>query len=196
MVRAWLGKQTHPAVCVPEMPAHLLGQASHTCPHSRAESGTPTLRQVQEWCGMSVATRKMLLWYGEMYRIGQGMSEEDKSNLSAWERDNLDGHSVGTSDWPGWKRLGQPEVETIELPLRHRKPQTPKAVIPVALRWEIWLRDDFTCRACGNRTHLRVDHIVPESKGGETTPNNLQTLCHHCNSVKGTRIGPFQRPLR
>lgn len=64
-----------------------------------------------------------------------------------------------------------------------------KAVIPIELRWAVWERDDFTCRTCGRRTRLSVDHIVPESAGGPTTMNNLQTLCKRCNCRKGTK-GP------
>jgi hypothetical protein len=51
-------------------------------------------------------------------------------------------------------------------------------------------RDRFTCRACGRSPAnevgvvLHIDHIVPWSKGGETTLENLQTLCEKCNIGK------------
>jgi 5-methylcytosine-specific restriction endonuclease McrA len=35
------------------------------------------------------------------------------------------------------------------------------------------------------RTVLHVDHIVPWSKGGETTEDNLRTLCEVCNVGRG-----------
>ena len=44
-------------------------------------------------------------------------------------------------------------------------------------------RDNYTCRICGNSTHvepnllLEIDHIIPVSKGGRTVEDNLQTLC-------------------
>lgn len=62
-----------------------------------------------------------------------------------------------------------------------------KKDIPDPLRWLVFERDDFRCRGCGSRRQLRADHIVAESKGGETTLENLQTLCHRCNSKKGNR---------
>ena len=64
-----------------------------------------------------------------------------------------------------------------------------KTSIPAQLRWEVYGRDDFTCQApfCGSRRFLEVDHIVPESEGGPTALENLQTLCHKCNSQKGVR---------
>ncbi|MGE4613767.1 MAG: HNH endonuclease signature motif containing protein, partial [Planctomycetota bacterium] len=34
---------------------------------------------------------------------------------------------------------------------------------------------------------IHVDHIVPLSKGGETTLDNLQVLCIDCNLGKGNR---------
>lgn len=58
------------------------------------------------------------------------------------------------------------------------------------LRWQVLQRDRFTCCACGASpaitvgVELQVDHIVPWSKGGETIPQNLQTLCSVCNLGK------------
>lgn len=63
-----------------------------------------------------------------------------------------------------------------------------KQRIPSLLRWEVFKRDDFRCRACGSRDHLAADHIFPESLGGEMALENLQTLCRSCNSKKGVRI--------
>ena len=59
------------------------------------------------------------------------------------------------------------------------------------LRYRVLERDRFTCRACGaspakdSGVSLHIDHIVPWSKGGKTTLDNLQTLCAKCNLGKG-----------
>lgn len=59
------------------------------------------------------------------------------------------------------------------------------------LRYQVLKRDCFKCCACGASpakepaVELHVDHIVPWSKGGETTLENLQTLCSKCNLGKG-----------
>jgi hypothetical protein len=58
-------------------------------------------------------------------------------------------------------------------------------------RFRILLRDGFKCMACGASpltqpgVDLQVDHMVPWSKGGETTDDNLQTKCARCNLGKG-----------
>ncbi len=62
------------------------------------------------------------------------------------------------------------------------------------LREFIKNRDNFTCRNCGNSTHvepnllLEIDHIIPVAKGGYTVEDNLQTLCWKCNRKKSDKI--------
>ncbi|MBR3492908.1 MAG: HNH endonuclease, partial [Bacteroidales bacterium] len=46
------------------------------------------------------------------------------------------------------------------------------------------------CRICGVECsgglhNIHFDHIIPWSKGGETTLENLQVLCSACNEAKG-----------
>lgn len=70
---------------------------------------------------------------------------------------------------------------------RVSKNEKSKEKIPDSVRWAVWERDNFTCLHCGTRKNLTVDHIHPESKGGEATLENCQTLCKSCNSRKGAR---------
>lgn len=60
------------------------------------------------------------------------------------------------------------------------------------LRYTILKRDGFRCKICGRTADdgikLHVDHIIPVSKGGETVPNNLRTLCETCNWGKSDEI--------
>lgn len=62
-----------------------------------------------------------------------------------------------------------------------------KAPVPPALRMAVLKRDGFRCVVCDTDEDLMADHVVPEAHGGETTFDNLQTLCRPCNSAKGSR---------
>lgn len=56
------------------------------------------------------------------------------------------------------------------------------------MRFSIYKRDGYRCRMCGksgNFVDLEIDHIKPIAKGGKSTYDNLQTLCHNCNQKKG-----------
>jgi hypothetical protein len=71
-----------------------------------------------------------------------------------------------------------------------------KAVIPASVRLQVIARDNGRCRACGigDVDALQCDHIVPESKGGDSSLENLQALCGVCNNRKGnTDIGELPR---
>jgi hypothetical protein len=71
------------------------------------------------------------------------------------------------------------------------KPKAPgyqKNPIHPRIRKQVWERDGYRCQNCGGWSKLSTDHIVPESKGGTTTLDNLQTLCKSCNSKKGNRV--------
>ena len=53
------------------------------------------------------------------------------------------------------------------------------------------LRDRFSCQYCGEwfPTHdLTFDHVLPRSKGGRTTWDNVVTACAPCNLMKGDRL--------
>ena len=57
------------------------------------------------------------------------------------------------------------------------------------MRFAIYNRDGYRCRICGKKKpDLEIDHIYPISKGGKSTMDNLQTLCHSCNVKKGADI--------
>lgn len=63
-----------------------------------------------------------------------------------------------------------------------------KQKIPGSLRVQVMERDEYRCVTCNSHKDLACDHIIPESKGGPTTFENLQTMCRPCNSRKGNRV--------
>ena len=57
-------------------------------------------------------------------------------------------------------------------------------------RRNIFIRDNYTCRYCQKHLEpgeLSVDHILPKSRGGKETWENLITACKNCNCAKGDR---------
>ncbi|WP_434799196.1 HNH endonuclease [Terrisporobacter vanillatitrophus] len=69
-----------------------------------------------------------------------------------------------------------------------------RALMTSKLREKIKQRDNYTCQKCGLSTNdernllLEIDHIMPISKGGMSTEENLQTLCWKCNRTKGAKV--------
>lgn len=66
-------------------------------------------------------------------------------------------------------------------------------------RRNIYRRDDYTCQYCGKEFDfgdLTYDHVMPQSRGGETTWDNIVTCCFDCNvNKKGDRT-PEEAGLR
>lgn len=74
-----------------------------------------------------------------------------------------------------------------------RKVKTP---ISNQLRNKILKRDGYRCRYCGSLDGpFEIDHVYPESKGGETTVANLVTSCKSCNQSKMTKVGLWPKPI-
>ena len=71
------------------------------------------------------------------------------------------------------------------------KDYVPAARRPAFTRFNVFLRDAFSCQYCGDRfpTHeLTFDHVIPRSRGGRTTWENVVTACGGCNLMKGSRL--------
>lgn len=67
--------------------------------------------------------------------------------------------------------------------------RVPRNIIKFSRR-NVFLRDDYCCQYCGRRlsvSGLSLDHVVPRSKGGETSWKNIVTACLKCNVRKGGR---------
>jgi len=55
-------------------------------------------------------------------------------------------------------------------------------------RLNVYHRDDFTCQYCDSKypvNNLTFDHVIPQSKGGSTSWENIVTCCKQCNTRKG-----------
>ena len=59
---------------------------------------------------------------------------------------------------------------------------------PNFTRFNVFLRDKFTCQYCGDRKDLTFDHLLPKSRGGLTDWENVVTACSTCNVQKGGNL--------
>ena len=59
---------------------------------------------------------------------------------------------------------------------------------PNFTRFNVFLRDKFSCQYCGSKSELTFDHLLPRSKGGKTDWNNVVTACSSCNVKKGGKL--------
>jgi 5-methylcytosine-specific restriction endonuclease McrA len=55
-------------------------------------------------------------------------------------------------------------------------------------RRAVFARDGWTCQYCGSRSNLTVDHVIPRSKGGSSSWENIVASCAPCNRRKGDRL--------
>ena len=59
---------------------------------------------------------------------------------------------------------------------------------PTFNRFNVFLRDDFTCQYCLLKlptTNLTFDHVIPKYRNGKTNWKNVVTACTSCNFKKG-----------
>lgn len=80
------------------------------------------------------------------------------------------------------------------------KEYVPMARRPAFTRFNVFLRDRFTCQYCTGRfavEDLTFDHVIPRSRGGRTTWENVVTACASCNLSKANlmpaQCGMFPR---
>ncbi len=103
-----------------------------------------------------------------------------------------------------WKRavslLVKGKAETIERNGIELHPQMPLPVVTRLLyyvkipykdipltRRNLMHRDKYTCQYCSKRTELTIDHVLPRSRGGKDTWENLVAACRKCNVTKGNK---------
>jgi 5-methylcytosine-specific restriction endonuclease McrA len=120
----------------------------------------------------------MMLYAGAARALDAAYEAYD---FEAWVRASVDSleESVGTSSGP----LRVPRV--VLLASYGRVPRTTLRLS----RRNVYLRDDYTCQYCGRREaskDLNLDHVMPRSRGGRATWENLVTSCKHCNFKKGS----------
>lgn len=90
-----------------------------------------------------------------------------------------------------YDRVIRSPTHTIRVPsVISLKEYAPTARRPAFTRFNVFLRDQFTCQYCGQHfsAHdLTFDHVVPRSRGGKTSWLNVVAACGTCNLAKANR---------
>jgi len=71
------------------------------------------------------------------------------------------------------------------------KDYIPSARRPAFTRFNVFLRDSFECQYCGHpkpTPDLTFDHVIPRSRGGRTSWDNVVTACGPCNLRKANKL--------
>lgn len=71
-------------------------------------------------------------------------------------------------------------LDYIKLPLSKMRIVRPS-------RAQIYKRDGHKCQYCGSTRSLTIDHVIPKSKGGGDTWDNMVVACSSCNTKKSDR---------
>jgi 5-methylcytosine-specific restriction endonuclease McrA len=98
---------------------------------------------------------------------------------------------------PSWE-MSLPSVISLKefVPMNRR---------PAFTRFNVFLRDQFSCQYCGNAKpteDLTFDHVVPRARGGRTSWTNVVAACAPCNLRKGHRdpdragVYPLRKPIQ
>jgi hypothetical protein len=129
------------------------------------------------------SVRYECLHCGKKMRAMAGSASASEATAE-WSRlESLVGELKRVSSSGVWFNL---QFETAPGPLPYE--QTTREAIPSHVRSEVWRRDRGSCAACGSKSNLQFDHIIPVSRGGATTVQNLQLLCTQCNLSKSARV--------
>ncbi len=64
-----------------------------------------------------------------------------------------------------------------------------RSSVPLSKK-NIFIRDQYICQYCGRscKKHPTIDHIIPKSRGGKFSWDNVVTACIQCNQKKGSKL--------
>lgn len=138
----------------------------------------------RHWTAVHVTTarRALILLYGDHARV---VTEDYATHdFESWRDFSRAAENVRKISTPGYQ-IAIPEVILLtrfqKFPPRHVK----------FSRRNIYLRDNHTCQYCGvipPRDELTIDHVIPRSRGGKTTWENVVLACVRCNTKKGNKL--------
>lgn len=112
---------------------------------------------------------------------------QDLHNRGFIRRYEVDGDRYfQVMNWSKHQNPHHKEIASVIPAPSEQKDTVCEGYIPLSntIRQAIKKRDGEKCNYCGSTHELEIDHIIPISKGGNSTEDNLQVLCKHCNILK------------
>jgi 5-methylcytosine-specific restriction endonuclease McrA len=86
-----------------------------------------------------------------------------------------------------WARSPSTQIRLPSVVALRKYQRSPRRV--AFTRFNVFLRDRFSCQYCGEAfasSALTFEHVIPRSRGGQTTWSNIVTACVPCNTGKGS----------
>lgn len=118
-----------------------------------------------------------MLYLGRARALDAGYDSYDFESWSR-RRASVDDETVGTA-------RGAICVPRLLLLLTYNR--VPRVPLRLSRR-HVYMRDEYTCQYCGAQPGvkgLNLDHVLPRSRGGRSSWENLVTSCRRCNLAKG-----------
>jgi len=110
----------------------------------------------------------------------QNHPERAKASTQKWRDNNLEHVKAVYRNWV----IEHPEQRKNSMRKSHHERRVKLASTPFPKEFKL----ASECWICGSTEKLTIDHIVPVSRGGDNSIENLTTLCKSCNSSKGSRL--------
>lgn len=136
------------------------------------------------------AKRSLCLLYKGLAEVvaqeGQGFQSYD---FDRWLETSMMLYELGETDDDDWIRGVTVMIRVPRVIRLLRYDHMPRHAVKFNRR-NVFLRDEFVCQYCGRRFgghRLSLDHVLPKSRGGPTTWENIVCCCVDCNTRKGGR---------
>jgi hypothetical protein len=143
----------------------------------------------KELCGKLIVTDRRIIFTAPERSIEFPIRKIINVNLS----NSYIALELSSTRGQGWYYVDDPEkleiiiealIRRTNYLLAERLDKTQTRHIPDDIKIKVWHRDGGKCIKCGALEYLEYDHIIPFSRGGASSENNVQLLCRKCNLSK------------
>lgn len=113
---------------------------------------------------------------------------QDREAKRAWNLSHVEEHRLRVKNW----RVQNPEKAN-QKDRRQRAGRRQAKGFFTDMEWlSLCAQCNYKCLCCGLEKELEKDHVIPLSKGGRDTIDNIQPLCKSCNCKKGTKSTDYR----